>query len=177
MITLKDFMETVDYRITEGSDYYGLGQSAYTFTYWNGDQDGCSVSIVFSTADQAVLIAEVCDYSADRAYRLICPSVQNQRTDKEAWDSVKWTDLETDQDWLEKAGAIVRGEEYDTRVSIPLDFTDEELLKYMIMAHEREMTFNQFVEQALQSAIDDYKNDPDGFKARAARWKEMNDPA
>jgi hypothetical protein len=36
---------------------------------------------------------------------------------------------------------------------MPVDFSDEELLTYMKMAHDRDMTFNQFVEEALRQAI------------------------
>jgi hypothetical protein len=34
-----------------------------------------------------------------------------------------------------------------------MDFTDQELLTYMKLAHERDMTFNELVEQALRHAI------------------------
>jgi hypothetical protein len=65
--------------------------------------------------------------------------------------------------------SIKAGEDYDTRVSVPVDFTDEELLTYMTMAHERDMTFNQFVEQALREAIENVK---DGrlTKEDAQKW-------
>jgi collagenase-like PrtC family protease len=72
--------------------------------------------------------------------------------------------LESDEDWLEKARAIFAGEEYDTRVSIPVDFSDDELLKYMTMAHERDMTFNQFIEEALREAMKDFESNPKAFK-------------
>lgn len=49
--------------------------------------------------------------------------------------------------------------EKDDRVEIQVDFTDEELLQYMIMAHEQDITFNQFVEQAIQRLIDENKAD------------------
>ena len=167
MITLKDFMETVGYRITEGSDYYGLGDKNYTLTYWNGDQDGHSVGVVFSTETQEVLLAEACDYANNRAYRLLSDVAKQEVNDTEAWDFVKWTDLETDDDWLEKARGIVAGVDYDTRIKVPVDFTDDELLKFLMLAHERDITFNQLVEEALQNAIDECKRDPDGFKLRA----------
>jgi hypothetical protein len=38
-----------------------------------------------------------------------------------------------------------------------VDFSDEELLKYMKLAHEQDMTFNEFVEQALRAAIEQHK--------------------
>lgn len=41
--------------------------------------------------------------------------------------------------------------------TVVVEFTDEELLKYMMMAHERDITFNQFVEQALTHMIEQNK--------------------
>ena len=55
--------------------------------------------------------------------------------------------------FIQKALAIRAGEYYDTRVQVPVDFSDEELLQYMKLAHERDMTFNELVEEALRHAI------------------------
>jgi hypothetical protein len=41
----------------------------------------------------------------------------------------------------------------------------------MKLAHERDMTFNQFVEEALRQAIEDHKRDPEGMKQRAQDFK------
>ena len=38
--------------------------------------------------------------------------------------------------------------------TIEVEFTDAELLEYMKMAHERDITFNQFVQQVLQEYLD-----------------------
>lgn len=38
--------------------------------------------------------------------------------------------------------------------TVTVDFTDEELLKYMMMAHEMDITFNQFVERACTYMIE-----------------------
>lgn len=166
MVTLKDFLEVVNYRVTEGSDYTWrcFGDKPYSLSSWNGEHDGWSLNITFDTGDQTVYMAEVCDYKRNRAYRLINPlyadayreyaKAHNPKYANQAWDDVDFIDLETDEDWLNKAQAIVDNEDYDTRVSVPLDFSDEELLKYMIMAHERDMTFNDFVVEALKVAID-----------------------
>lgn len=183
MITLKDWMETAQYRITEGSSYGWecYGPDAYNLTAWNGlnGRGGWSFSVVFDTQTQVVYEVEVSDYTNNRAYRLINLDYEkayreeaNKRESwmNEAWDGVNYTDLEVDDDWLEKAQAIAAGKEYDTNVSIPLDFSDEELLKYMIMAHERNMTFNQFVEEALRGAIEEFKRDPEGMKQRAQNY-------
>ncbi len=39
--------------------------------------------------------------------------------------------------------------------SLIYTFLDEELLQYMKLAHDRDMTFNEFVEEALRCAIED----------------------
>lgn len=159
MITLKEFMEVVNYRITEGSDFYGeFGTPAYCFSYWNGDNDqGHSVTIVFKTEDQSVILAESCDYANKRAYRLINPDYKNHDHGDEAWDDIKWTVLECDDDWIQKTLAIVAGENYDYRVSVPLDISDSDFNAIARMAHEQDITFNQMVEKILWTEINRMK--------------------
>jgi hypothetical protein len=167
VITLKEFMELVDYRITEGSDFCWdcYGPNAYSLSYWNQDHDGHSLSIIFDTRTHEVYEVQACDYKYDRAYRLINPVYKGEYNNEaigrgiaadEAWDDVNYVDLDVDDDFIQKALAIIAGEDYDTRVSVPVNFTDEELLQYMKMAHDRDMTFNAFVEEALRSMIDEY---------------------
>ena len=168
MITLKDFMELVDFKITEGSEYCWqcFGPNAYTLSSWNGDHNGHSLSITFDTKYHTVYQVEAFDYKNDRAYRLMHPDcVEDYRDESkqrdidpdEAWDSVKFVDLETEEDFVKKAQAIIAGEDYDTRVDIPLRLDDEHLFELMKQAHERDMTFNQFVEQALKEFIELYE--------------------
>lgn len=169
MITLKEWMEVANYRVTEGGDYFAYG-GAYALTSWNGDQDGYSLEIVFSPRTQEVYEVQACDYKHQRAYRLVHGDYRDEKLDHEAWDDVQWVDLESDDDWIQKALAIVAGEDYDTRVNIPVEFTDEELLKYMRLAHERDITFNQLVEEALREAMKNYEEDPEAAKQRAQSW-------
>jgi len=168
MISLKEFMETVNYKITEG-DTYGwqcYGPYPYQLSSWNGvhGKGGWSANIVFSTKSQKVYEVTMCDYTNDRAYRMINPkNVEKHRKESkhrsvlenQAWDDVNYIDLDVDDDFFQKALAIKDGEKYDTRVQIPVDFSDEELLQYMKLAHDRDMTFNEFVEEALRCAIED----------------------
>jgi hypothetical protein len=168
MITLKEFMELVDYKVTEGSEYCWecFGSNAYSLSYWNQDHSGHSVYIIFDTRTHEVYEVQACDYKHERAYRLINPNYKtahdNEATRRDvqanqAWDDVDYVDLDVDDDFIQKALAIIAGEDYDTRVSVPVNFTDEELLVYMKQAHERDITFNQLVEEALRVAIDEYK--------------------
>ena len=167
MITMKEWMELVDYRITEGSNYgwQCYGSNVYQMDSWNGNIDGHSFSIVFDTKDQTVYEVQAHDYVHNRAYRMINEDflkkmkkeAKRRDVDKdEAWDDVNYIDLEVDDDFIQKCLAIRAGEDYDTRVSIPLDFSDEELLQYMKMAHERDITFNKLVEEALRRAIEQH---------------------
>jgi hypothetical protein len=75
----------------------------------------------------------------------------------EAWDGVNYVDLDVDADWLEKAGAIVAGKDYDTRVIVPIDISDKDALKLMTMAHEADMTFNKYIEHLLRDTLDKIK--------------------
>jgi hypothetical protein len=177
IITLKDFMELVNYRITEGSDYCWTcyGANAYTLSYWNQDHNGHSLAIIFDTHTHDVYEVQAHDYKHNRAYRLINPNYKDrydvEAVDRgveanQAWDDVDYVDLETNEDFLEKALAIIAGEDYDTRVSIPLNIPKDELLLIFTAAHERDMTFNEFVEEAIKEAIANFEQDPEEFKRR-----------
>jgi hypothetical protein len=197
MITMKEWMELVDYKITEGSEYgWGCyGPNSYRLDSWNGvhGTGGYSFSIVFSTKSQKVYEVSMCDYTNDRAYRMINPKFQKKH-DKEAehksvlanqaWDDVDYVDLDVADDFIQKALAIKAGETYDTRVSVPVDFSDEELLQYMKLAHERDITFNELVEEALRNALEEIeagnltKEDAQRFVLESAVWpfeKEESD--
>jgi hypothetical protein len=154
MITLKEWMEVANYRITEGGDYFAYG-GAYALTSWSGDQDGYSIEIIFSPRTQEVYEVQACDYKHNRAYRLVHGDYRDETLIEEAWDDVNWVDLESDDDWMQKALAIVAGEDYDTRVTIPLDLPEAELMVLFKAAHDADMTFNDFVEKVLREKLAD----------------------
>ena len=169
MINLKEYLEIVDYRITEGSEYTWscYGPDTHALSAWNGihGEGGWSTNIVFDTKDQTIYEIEVCDYTNNRAYRIINPEyVKAHQTEaesrgideNEAWDDVSYTDLETDEDWLEKARAIIAGKGYDTRVQVPLDLPDDVIYQLMKMAHDRDLTLNEFADDVLRAFIKDY---------------------
>jgi hypothetical protein len=183
MINLKEWMELVDYKITEGSDYgWGCyGPNSFTLDSWNGvhGKGGYSFSIVFSTKSQKIYEVSMCDYTNDRAYRMINPKFQEKHRKEaemrdvnlnEAWDDVDYVDLDVVDDFIQKALAIKAGEAYDTRVQVQVDFSDEDLLQYMKIAHERDITFNQLVEDALRQAIEDVEAGR-LTKEDAQKWK------
>ena len=152
MLTLKAWMELVDYKVTEGSDYFTNIKGLYSMSSWNEQQDGFSFFIAFDPKDnQRVYAVEACDYARNRAYRLVDSALE---VDNQAWDDNEWTTLESDDDFIQKATAIKNSEDYDTRVSVPLDLPDDVLFTLMKQAHEQDVTLNQMVEHILQKAID-----------------------
>jgi hypothetical protein len=164
MITLKDFMEAINYRITAGDAYLWdcYGPNAYTLDSWNGDHNGYSVSVTFDTVDQLVYEMSVCDYKNNRAYRLINPeyiqSFKDECLSKDiddvAWDFVPWIELEEAADLLDKTQKIVNGLEYDVRVSVPVELDDETFHHLALEAHSRDVTINQLVEILLTKEIE-----------------------
>lgn len=164
MITIKDFMEVVGYRITEGSDYGWncYGHNAYQLDSWNGNQDGYSIGIVFDTDTQVVYQMDAHDYKNSRAYRWIHPDYKKKNDQEtlermvdadEAWDDVRYVDLEVADDMLEKARAIASDLDYDTRVSVPIDLDDSELLHLALAAHKEDVTLNQYIGKILEQAV------------------------
>jgi hypothetical protein len=185
MITMKEWMELVDYKITEGSDYGWscYGPNAYSLSSWNGvhGKGGYSFDIVFSTRTQKVYEVSVCDYTNDRAYRMIAENKREKHSKEakardvnlnEAWDDVDYTDLEVDDDFIQKCLAIRAGEDYSTEVSIPLDLPDDVLLEAAMNAHRQNITLNEYINNALREMLEEYKRDPEAVKARAMQFKE-----
>jgi len=183
MITMKEWMELVDYKVTEGSDYgwQCYGPNAYTLDSWNGvhGKGGYSFSIVFSTKTQKIYEVSVCDYTNDRAYRMIAENKREKHSKEanarninlnEAWDCIEYTDLEIDDDFIQKCLAIKAGEEYSTDVSIPLDLPDDLLMFAFKCAHAENMTFNDWMNQMLRNFIDKVEEGQYN-KEDAQKWK------
>lgn len=168
MSFMQEWLNACNYRITEGSEYqWSCFPNGYSLDSWNGDHDGHSFTITFSREDQTVYELQAHDYARDRAYRWINPdfkAAHDQEAQErgvnanEAWEGVNYVDLELTEDFFAKMSAIYMGIDYDTRVSVPLELDDAELFQLMKMAHERDITLNQMVEDLLRLAIDQAKS-------------------
>ncbi len=170
MITLSQFLEAGQYRITEGSTYgwQCYGDNAYALDVQTGDWQSNSASVVFDRRTQEVYQATCYDYKNNRAYRIfgnddrrrMCEAEALVRgvDNREAWEDVNYVDLEVEEDFLDKMTAIIAEQAYDTMVSIPLDLDKETLHELMLRAHKENITLNQMVERVLQAAIDHAKD-------------------
>lgn len=167
MITLKDYMECISYRITEGSEYlwHCYGPNAYSLDSGSSYGEN-TVSVVFDKTTQVVYQIEAWDFANRRTYRWINPdyidaikaeSKKRNIKFEQSIDNEKFIDIDSVKDILEKATAISNGEEYDTRLILELNLEDDELFEMMKMAHEMDLSFNKFVEHILQAAIDSAK--------------------
>lgn len=170
MITIKDFMECTQHKISETSQYMWVcyGQNAQHMDYWNGKHDntGYSISIVYDTVTQEVYEMEAWDYGREREYRWVNPNYaglakkeakNRDQKYKQTLDGRKYIELDVASDMLMKASAIAAGKEYDDRVEVELNLNERELFEMMKMAHQKDMTLNKFVEHALILAIAEYK--------------------
>jgi predicted HicB family RNase H-like nuclease len=167
---MKEFLEAVNYRITETSDllWECFGPNAMLMDSWNGDQNGVSATVTFDSKDQTVFQLELHDYQNKRAYRWINPSYKDAQDEEAkriigelhniAWDDVEFIDLELATDILTKIRKAMNGEEYDTRIQIKLTLEDDEMFELMKMAHERDITLNELVEDILRKYIDKEKH-------------------
>lgn len=169
MITLNEWMELINYRVAEGSEYYWkcFGNDAYAMsTYnrgmWGDDEITWDTTVIFDTVTKEVYSVQLHDYKHNRAYRIIAPTYEKEYhkeasergfNQKEAWEGVNYIDLEEDNDFVAKCIAMQDGIEYDTRVSVPLTVPDDVLFELMKRAHEEDITLNKLVEMVLWEAI------------------------
>lgn len=164
MLTLKQFMELVNYRITEGSQYTWncFGPNAYRLDSWNSDPEGHTITVVFDTVTQVVYQVEAHDYRNNRSYRLNNPLYLKAHNDESlskgvdpdiAWDDIRFFDLETVEDFLAKAEAIVDGVDYDTSVEVQVDLQTDTILHLALEAHRRSITLNELVNQLLRDEL------------------------
>jgi len=165
MITLKDFMEAIQYQITDTDRYLWdcYGPNAMHMEYWNGEHDGSIIiNCVFDTKDQTVYEVQAWDDLNGNEYRWIHPAYiegvagEALRRNVDFFQSIddkKFIDIELPEDIMEKATAMVAGDEYDQRIMVQLDLSYKQEHMLMTLAHEADMSLNQFVDYILRLKI------------------------
>ena len=183
MILLKEYLEAIQFKISEGSSY---GWNCYgpNARYLDCYKEDCySISALFDSENQFVYAVELWDYVNRREYRWQHPNYKDEFLAEarereidpmESLDGSKYIDLEVGSDILEKIAKVVAEKDYDTRVKVPVDFSDEDLLQYMKLAHELDITFNELVERAIKEAINDFESNPEEFKKKAEGFLNEN---
>ena len=166
---LNQINEAMNHQITGGSEYQW--QCFPDARFLDYESEYAHVSILYSTADQTVYQADVSvksdAWEEDKSpYLWTNPVFKDVYLDEakergvdpdQAWDDVKWVDLDVESDFLEKAKAMFNGEEFDTRVQVEVDLDDATILKLSMEAHKRDITLNKMVEIVLQEAINHHR--------------------
>ena len=169
---LAQINEAMNHQITGGSEYQW--QCFPDARFLDYESEHAHVSILYSTVDQIVYQADASikrevwpdDKRFDKPYRWTNPIFKdayiNEAKERnidpdQAWDDTKWIELETDEDFLEKAKAMFNGDYWDTRIIVPVDLDDDTILKLSMEAHKRDITLNKMVEIVLQEAINHHR--------------------
>jgi hypothetical protein len=172
---LNQINEAMNHQITGGSDYQW--QCFPDARFLDYESEYAHVTVLYSTVDQVIYQAdaslkrdawflEPTDNRHDKPYRWTNPMFKdvylNEAKERnvdpnQAWDDVKWIDLETGEDFLEKAKAMFNGDYWDTRVQMEVDLEDDLILHLSKEAHKRDITLNKMIEIILQEVIDRHR--------------------
>lgn len=118
IMTIKEYLETINYKITSAEDFCWncYGENTLTFETWNGDIEGVSSSIIFDSQSQKVYEVFVIDYGTAQAFRWVHPEFVEKMiadaTDRDvdhsiAADAIKFVDLTDEHVILEKIRTMV----------------------------------------------------------------------
>lgn len=149
-------------RITGGSEYQW---KCYPNARFLDYETKCGhASVIFNVLTQEVYEATVEITNDDsRPYRWMDQRYKQAMVDESdkrgtstvtAWDDVVWIDLETEDDFLEKAAAILDGEKFDSRIVVPIELSDADFIALAKMAHEKDITFNEMIVEIIKLAIE-----------------------
>ena len=171
MITLKQWLELANYKITEGERYLWdcYGTNTFILVSWNGinGRGGYNTDIVFDTKTQTVYEVSVYDFTNERAYRMINPQYADAHVQEAstrsvdmntAWDNVDYIELDVEEDFTEKATAILSGQDYDTRVMVSLELDHDLELETYRCAHKLDITVNEYMERILRELVDKHQD-------------------
>jgi len=161
MFTFKNFLNIVETncsveRFPTDLQCYGPHTSIYS-AYVTNDYECCA-----AVNDRGIRELNLYDYKNKRNYRWTVPEVEPLRNaefllagiDPDICDGdQEFIDLIMIEDMIEKITAINAGEEYDTRITIPLELTDEEFILIARAAHELDITINEFMVQAVREQL------------------------
>ena len=161
---LSQVNETLSHRICGGSEYMWDCWPNARFVDYSSEY--ATAGVIMNAQTQEIYEATVESRPGDTElgpYRWLNPAykdamyaeAESRGVDRDqAWDEVKWIDLEVEADYLEKAEAMFNNEEFDTRIQIEIDIDDELFCALAKEAHRRDMTFNDLCMEAIANFIE-----------------------
>lgn len=163
--TIKDFLECVDYRVTESATFLWkcYGSNARIMDYWNGEHNNKSVSVsaIYDEVTSKLYAMEVSDGPNSRDYRWICQEYRKLHSDEAIERGVddtsigdnKFIELEVFGDILEKSRSIFLGKEYDTGILINISMTAEEENYLRSAAALENISLEDFILRIIENEI------------------------
>jgi hypothetical protein len=162
MTKLTKFLNVIGYEIHDKflhqRSIFTKAESALVCEISHGDNH-CWLTCTFDVITQEVLEIVAEDYKNKRNYRWTHEDFRDKQESDKTATGQTYMELEVAEDILEKSDAIISGQEYDTRVTMPIDLTDEEFIEYALAAHKMDVTLNRFVEIAITAAVKKYNLD------------------
>ena len=158
---LKQVNEALDHLITESCAFQWKCYGMYA-RFMDYESEFGNASVVVNTKTQEICEATVDEKDGEYPYRWIAPKYRKRHVSEcrirnidpnVAWDDVAWIDLETEEDWLEKATAIIAGDSFDPDVKIPINLPDDQMLVLAMDAHNKNVTLNTHINDILRRYI------------------------
>jgi hypothetical protein len=170
---LSQINDITEHRIFGGSEYcWNCYPDARMLEY---ESDFAYVSVIYSTVTQEIYEAEVSVKAQNwdkepKPYRWLNPEFKDGMIDEstqknvdwsQAWDTISWVDLESEEDFLEKAKAIFNGEDFDERILVPVELDNDTIMALCMQAHKRDITLNELIQEILRNML--AKNERDAI--------------
>jgi hypothetical protein len=166
-MNIKELLERVNYQFGSGGKFQWdcYGPDAFFIDFQTVDFTPCGGAIINSTgrvfeAHIEVPGEPICYKWVDPVF--VQPYVEEAKRrnidPNNAWDDVRYTDLDLEEDFLEKFDAIIHNRDFDRRILVPMDLSKEQLHQLFTLAHEADMSLNDFVAFILRRKIEQLKN-------------------
>ena len=162
---LREALEAVDYRFSSGDRYLWTCYGPDSVYLNLEDTEGRPVgSILFDSGNADVYEITVEVPGEPLCYRWVNPDFADDYRDEAesrnvdpdiAWDDVEYTDIETEDDMLDKLEAIVNCREFDRSIEVPITMSADEELELHRQAHAAGMSTNDYVNLALRKFVDE----------------------
>lgn len=166
MITIKDVLDITNYEFTDFRKYVFeyFGERTFIFLFTNDEYE---MNVVYDITNGIVYKISTIDFNKNKGFRWIhrdyvekyFGNSEEKLFDEFGINEVECIDLDEEGDILSKFKAIYNGEEYDDSVTLPLSFSEKELFYLMKQANRFNMTFNQYIDMIITTAVEEYRFD------------------
>lgn len=158
MVRLEDVMKVACYNVCEGSDFlpscYGVGLKLFEFAAVDEDEE--AVSCIFDPKTQ--IVHEITFIAGDVPVKWVSPEFRVKNSESKtkdgsrdfAWEGVPWTDMQDLQEILGLINDYYKGYENE---QLLISVTPEIELALFKLAHRKDMTVNQVVEDILTKEL------------------------